>query len=137
MIRAIGAWVFCFKKPRNEGDLENLRLALSTIHGVVDQHGGGRYMGDVAQFLAVGMKRSGSGVGVGVGIGGVEMGMEELEDFCRGERGWEWVDGEVGEGEGDEDGDGEGGRNEFRGLLCHLFKERLDSTDNDPPKQKK
>ena len=78
---------------------------MRTIKEVVEWHGGGGGWDECGSLLlAVGMQRGGGP--------GVEMGGEEWEDFLGGGygEGWEWIDGEVGEGDGEK-------RNEFGGEL--------------------
>ncbi|KAL2053057.1 hypothetical protein ABVK25_006694 [Lepraria finkii] len=106
VVRATGAWVVCFKKPREKADLEIIRSLLDTIHEVIEHHTSSSYSTSETLLLAVGMHQS-----IGPSL---EMTDEEWEDLCRGCGAWEWLDGEInGEQEGKGGGKKEVERNEF------------------------
>ena len=108
MIRAIGAWVVCFNKPKDNADLDALRSILTTIHEIIESHHSSSYSSSEPLLLAVGMQQSISP--------SLDLEVDDWDDLCSECGGWEWVDGEIGEGEeGKEVSDSEGGRNEFGG----------------------
>lgn len=85
VVQAVGAWVYCFRKPVTEADAQVVEETMKAIKEVVEKHVG--YGWDGA-CLAVAMKQS--------VVPGLEKSGEEWEDSCR-EYGFEFVDGE-GEG---------------------------------------
>lgn len=89
MVQAVGAWVVCFRKPRENADLEAIRSSLTTIHGVIETHTGGAFSTSRPVLLAVGMQQTMSP--------SLEMGTEEWEDVCRECGCWDWIDGEIAE----------------------------------------
>ena len=92
VIQAVGAWIVYFKKPKDKRDLEKIRSLLTAIHAVIEHHASGNYGMGETLMLAIGMHQSVSP--------SLEMEGEEWEDLCRECGGWEWIDGEAGEGEG-------------------------------------
>lgn len=110
MVQAVGAWVVCFRKPRENADLESIRSSLTTLRGVVEHHTGDAHSASWPLLLAVGMQQA-----MSPRLG---MEMEGWEDVCRECGGWEWIDGEIAEvdepkGKGRRQED----RNEFGGTL--------------------
>ena len=85
MVRAVGAWVVCFKKPRNVQEHEGIQQSLKAVAEVVAHHNGAYGVGEPL-LLAVGMKQSISP--------SLEVGKDEWEDVCRENGAWEWIDGE-------------------------------------------
>ncbi|KAF2453592.1 hypothetical protein BDY21DRAFT_121383 [Lineolata rhizophorae] len=41
VVRALGAWVYCFRKPVTGADMEGVRAGLRAVKAVLDEHGGG------------------------------------------------------------------------------------------------
>ena len=85
VVQAVGAWVFCFRKPRIQNDLNTLRTILSTINEVIEHHSQSSYSTTKPLLLAVGMQQTITP--------SLEIETEEWEDLCRECGGWEWIDG--------------------------------------------
>lgn len=110
MVQAVGAWVVCFRKPREKGDLESIRSSLTTLGGVVEHHTGDAHSTSKPLLLAVGMQQTTSP--------SLEMETDGWEDVCRECGGWEWIDGEIAEvDEPNGKGKIQEERNEFGGTL--------------------
>lgn len=108
MVQTVGAWVLCFRKPRQNTDLESIRLSLTTIRWVIEHHAGHAYATSEPLLLAVGMQQTVSPR--------LEIESEEWEDVCRECGGWEWIDGEIAEVDGPKgERQSEEQRNEFGG----------------------
>lgn len=109
-MQAVGAWVVCFKKPRENAGLESIRSFLTTLRGVVEHHTGDAYSKREPLLLAVGTQQTMSP--------SLELETEVWEDVCRECGGWEWIDGEIAEvDEPKGKGKRQEERNEFGGTL--------------------
>ena len=105
MIRAIGAWIVCFKKPRDKGHLDVLRTILSTVHEVLEHHTRSSHAVNQPLLLAVGMQQALKPC--------LLMESEEWDDLCMNCGGWEWIDGEVNSGVVAKSGVKDEARNDF------------------------
>lgn len=104
VVRAVGAWVVCFRKPRETADLDVIRNLLSTIHEVVSTHTSSSYVTSEPLLLAVGMQQTMSPY--------LQVTNEEWENLCLDCGSWEWIDGEL-VGRVESNGKGKTERNEF------------------------
>ncbi|KAF2138776.1 uncharacterized protein K452DRAFT_276542 [Aplosporella prunicola CBS 121167] len=87
VVRALGAWVFCFRKPARAAELAAIKASLAAIEGAIAAAYGSSSAWDgvcVAVATAQGMSASADAV----------LAPEEWEDVCR-ERGFEFVDAEA------------------------------------------
>ena len=82
MVQALGAWIYCFRKPVTETDVHVVEETMKAIREVVERHMAYDWDG---VCLAVAMKQS--------VVPGLEKSGSEWEDSCR-EHGFEFVDGE-------------------------------------------
>lgn len=82
VVSVIGAWVYCFKRPLSEDDIQSLRSAVRAISAVIERGGGYGWEG---VRLAVAMPQSTTPY--------LEKSFEEWDEIC-GEYGFEYVDSE-------------------------------------------
>jgi len=82
VVQAVGAWIYCFRKPVTESDMQVVEETMKAIKEVVERHMGYGWDG---VCLAVAMKQN--------IVPGLEKSDEEWEDSCR-EFSFEFVDGE-------------------------------------------
>ncbi|KAL6721588.1 hypothetical protein ACLMJK_000692 [Lecanora helva] len=106
VVQAIGAWMVCFKKPRERTDVEAIQSLLTAINSIIERHDQSSYTTSEPLLLAVGMQQS--------IVPSLEMNSDEWDNLCRECGGWEWIDGELAVG-GDyqEQDEGQEQRNEF------------------------
>lgn len=106
MVQAVGAWLYCFRNPVTETDVQVVKETMKTIKEIVERHMGYEWDG---VCLAVAMKQS--------VVPGLEKSSEAWEDLCR-EYKFEFVDGE-----------GQG-RNEFGEVVgVERIREALESNE--------
>lgn len=121
VVQAVGAWIACFRKPKEKADLDTTRNLLATIHEVVSNHTSSGYATSEPLLLAVGTQRTISP--------GLEVTDEEWENLCMDCGSWEWIDGEL-DGKVEWKGEGKKERNEFgerRGI--ERLKEALEACE--------
>ena len=82
VVEALGAWVYCFRTPKNPAEREQIEEAMKAIQEVSEEHSG--YGGD-ALMLAVALSGTAS---ASMGEG---MEQSEWEDICM-EQGFEYID---------------------------------------------
>jgi hypothetical protein len=82
VVQAVGAWIYCFRKPVTEADVQVVEETMKTIMEVIERHMGYEWDG---VCLAVAMKQS--------VVPGLDKTSEAWEDSCREYR-FEFVDGE-------------------------------------------
>ncbi|KAK4691169.1 hypothetical protein P7C71_g5774, partial [Lecanoromycetidae sp. Uapishka_2] len=124
VVRAIGAWLLCFKKPRNSTELDTIRTLLTTIHEVIEHHVKDTYATSEPLLLAVGMQQT--------MLPSLLMESEEWEDMCRDCGMWEWIDGGLDGAEAGNNGIKEDARNEFGEKVgLERLKEALEANEWD------
>ncbi|CAF9908471.1 hypothetical protein IMSHALPRED_006683 [Imshaugia aleurites] len=121
VVRAVGAWVVCFRKPREQADLDTVRKLLAAIQEVVSSHASSGYGISEPLLLAVGTQQTLSP--------SLEVTNEEWENLCMDCGSWEWIDGELN-GKVESNGEGKEERNEFGERLgIERLKEALEACD--------
>lgn len=92
VVSVVGAWIYCFRKPVHEEEIEGIKASMEAIQNVVEKGCGASWDGIC---LAVAMPQSTTPH--------LEKSTDDWEDWCR-ESGFEYVDAEAK------------GRNEFGGM---------------------
>jgi hypothetical protein len=84
VIAVLGAWIYCFRRPVKQKDLEDVKEALKAISEVIEKasYSGGAYGGE-AVCLAVAMPQSTTPY--------MDIAKEEWEEVCQG-YGFEYID---------------------------------------------
>jgi len=83
VVAAVGAWIFCFRRPVTTTDISAITETLAAVQEVVQEHVGYEWDG---VCIAVAMSQSKTPW--------LEKSFEEWEDLCR-EKGFEYVDSET------------------------------------------
>jgi len=83
VVKVIGGWIYCFRKPITETDADLIKRTMEAIQLIIEKGAGYGWDGIC---LAVAMPQSTTPC--------LEKGVEEWEDECR-ERGFEYVDSEA------------------------------------------